>query len=169
MKYIKYILLVFVLLVAIYTGYKYFIYKKFFDYDKLEKLSEDLSIPVFNYVTQYENKEVTSSGGFNNMISWVNETYFDISGMDEIMSYGYEIKHHKESNYYLFCLYGEDGRVSKKNISVGDLLDRNKVFSEKKPPFFKYLPSSKDYDIILFGYKKPTNNTKPHKRIRPPR
>lgn len=156
MKYIKHTLLVFVLLGAIHTGYKYFIYKKFFDYDRLEKLSEDLSIPVFNYVTQFENKDVTNPDNFNDMISWINETYFDISDIDEIMNYGYEVKHHNKSDYYLFCLYGEDGRLSKKNISAGDLIDRKKVFSDKKPSFFKYLINSKDYDIILFGYKKPS-------------
>ena len=154
MKYIKRILLIIFIFFATYTSYKYFIYSKVFNSVKLEKLSNDLAIPILNYISQFEKEDLANPKKFKKMVKWVKDNYSVIQEYDELLNYGYEIKYHEKSDFYLLYLYGEDKKSSTQNISIKGI-DEEGLFSVQKPSFLKYLFGSSDYDIVLFGYKTP--------------
>lgn len=154
MRYLKLILIVVFCLIG-YTAYKYYTYKKFFS-PKLEFLSEDLTVPVINYANKFENEDLTNPQSFEKMKKWIKENYSVLDENEAILKYGYEIKYDRSSEFYLFSLYGEDNKVSDRNISISGI-DKESLFSMQKPSFTNYLFKSKNYDIILFGYKKPSD------------
>ena len=117
-------------------------------------LSNDLFYPVLNYATKFKNKDLTLPENLKKMDNWIKKNYAGFDKYKEILSCGYCIKYDKRSNFYLFVIFGEDKKISDKNLSIVDL-DNNEVFSIKSPNFIEYLFNGKDYDIVLFGYNKP--------------
>lgn len=154
MRYIKHISFVIIFFLIGYVTYKYFNYTKYFN-SEVENLSIELTVPVLNYASQYENEDLTDSQNFKKMINWISQNYNVLEEYKEILKNGYEIKYHTASSFYLFYLYGEDKKSSDYNISISVDIDEEGLFSVKKPTFMQYLFKSTNYDIILFGYKKP--------------
>lgn len=141
-----------ILFLSIHVCYRYNSYTNNFNNPKIEELSNALSVPVFNYITQFENKDLCDSKNFEDMIKWVTKNYYVLEEYSDLLDSGHEIKYHKKSDKYLFCLYGEDKISSSNNISIIEGLDENGLFSKKKPSFLQYYFNYSDYDIVLFGY-----------------
>jgi hypothetical protein len=153
MNKIKSFFTVFIIVTIITICYEYYNYDKFFG-DKSLNLSDDLSIPVFNYVSKFKDDDLTNVKNLEKMKKWINITYGDFDEYKELFSCGYGIKYDEKSKFYLFFLYGVDKKMSEKNVSIKGI-DESEIFSSKQPSFIHYLVNDKDYDIILFGYKKP--------------
>lgn len=152
--YLKKTITVIALLVLSYISYNYYLYKKFFNASHLEELSNIWSTPVLNYLSEFKDADLTNPKAFNNMKQWVDKNYS--INETSILEYGYAIKKHPGSGFYLFALYGEDSKskASQHNFAL-KTIDGDNTFSSPIPSFFDYLLRSSDYDIVLFGYKPP--------------
>ena len=146
--------LLLVIIAGLYVFKKYTTYKEFIDNDKLYSLSDMLSDEIIGYILYHQNADILSQDDFAKMIDHLNVDRETQQISSQMFNSCFGIKYHKESEFFLFYICGEDNKVSSNNISIhSDPLHIN--YSESKLSFIEYLFSSKDYDVVLFAYKKP--------------
>lgn len=142
----------FLIIMILYFGYQYYNYTKYIDLISKE-WSKEFTTPFINYWSQNNYLDLSNSQNYDKMTKWIKVNYGIVENRQDLFDSGYNIKFDKKSKFYLLVLYGEDKKISKKNIAINDV-DDERSFSIPKPTFVQYLAMDKDYDIVLLAFKK---------------
>ena len=152
MNKIKVFCLSFLIIMILYIGYEYYNYTKYIDLISKE-WSKEFTTPFINYWSQNNYIDLSNPQNFGKMEKWIRFNYGIIENRQDLFESGYNIKFDEKSKFYLLVLFGEDKKMSKKNIAINDV-DDERLFSIPKPTFTEYLAMDKDYDIVLLAFKK---------------